>query len=114
MHIYIYIYIYIYKGHSINTLNFALSTVAPFSRKSIIRSPFMFQKTVRMTSFTDSCTRNIFFTGMFVRFHSFCLRARSSKSTFILFVNFFFSETFFSVYITHSSVNFTCFVLLSN
>ena len=39
----------------------ALFTVASFSKTLIRMGPFTFQKTVRMTFFTDRCARNFFF-----------------------------------------------------
>ena len=40
-----------------------LSTVVPFSRKSIVIVPFRFQKTVSMTFITNYCAWNFLFTG---------------------------------------------------
>ena len=57
-YIYIYIYIYIYEGYSINKVNITkgignkkLFTVALFSRTSIVISPFIYRRTVRITFF---------------------------------------------------------------
>ena len=47
-----------------------LFTVALFSKKSIVLSPFMSQDTVNIAFFTDHCTWNFFFNGESVCFHS--------------------------------------------
>ena len=60
------------EGHLINKVNWLIlpqelairSTVTSFSRKSIVMGPFMSQKTMNMTFFTDhytSPTTNLFF-----------------------------------------------------
>ena len=50
------------NSHSKDTL----FTFAPFSRKSSTMDPFMNQKTVSMTFFTDRYTQNVLFTGELV------------------------------------------------
>ena len=66
----------------------------------------MSQKTVSMTFFTEHYTRNFF-----VR-ESVC----SGKHMFSPFVKifFFFTKTIFSLHITHTSVDFTWFVILNH
>ena len=63
-------------------------TVAPLTRKSRVIGPFMSQKTVSMTFFTDCYTQNFFFTREPVYLH-FLTQACSSKLVFSPFVNIF-------------------------
>ena len=73
---FIYIYIYI----MVIWIKLAIkSTVASFSRKSIVMSTFMSQKIINITFFTDCCAQNFFST-----------KAHSGKLIFSLFVNIFF------------------------
>ena len=68
----------------------AVFTVTPFTGKSILMGPFMSQKTVNMTFFTDNCNQNFFFAGESVYFHSLdCLFNSGSlwQTLFSPFVN---------------------------
>ena len=102
--------LYLHEGHSINMVKYclrswqeeALFTVGPFSRKSIVTGPFMYQKTVNITFLTDG----IFFLGVF------SIQARSGKHIFCSFVNLFLTKTCFFLHTKHSSVNFIWFALL--
>ena len=61
---------------------------APFSRKSVVMDPFMFQKTVSMTFFTDCCALNFFLTEESVCFNnvdSFLTLVYSDKPIFSSF-----------------------------
>ena len=46
-----------------------LNAIYTVSRKSLMIDPFIYQKTVSMTFFTDCCTWNLFFVGELVRFY---------------------------------------------
>ena len=63
--------------------------------KSIVIGLFVSQKTVKMTFFTDHCAQNFSFNKVSVFATSL-------------------TKLYFSVYITHFSVNFTWFALLSH
>ena len=115
------------KGHkSFNKVEYcqrswlleARFTVAPFKRKSIVIAPFMFQKIVSITFSTGCYNQNCFFCRESVYFHFMdCLfNSGLSKQTRVLIhlERFIFIDTYFSVLITHSFVNFTWFVFLSH
>ena len=78
--------------------------------------PFMCQRIVSMTFLTDCCVRNIFFTRECVStpWTVILTWACSGKSMFSQFVKNYLTETYFSVHITHSFVNFTWFALLNH
>ena len=77
--------------------------------------PFMSQKTVSMTIFTDCSAWYFFFTEESVYFDSKdCFQqADSGKLMVKSFLNIFMTKTCFSIHITHSFVNFTWSALLS-
>ena len=104
-----------YEGHSINKEFFwkTLFTVEPFSRKSIVMGSFISLETVSINFFPDCCTQNFLFTreSVFLLYGlSFQFRVVVANSC---LVYIFFIKIYFTVHITHFSVNFTWFALLS-
>ena len=70
-----------------------------FSRKFIVIGPFLIQKTVNITSFTNYCARNFSLSEcqrVSISWNVFSTQARSEKPMFRSFVNIF-SITFFSI-----------------
>ena len=73
---------------------------------------FLVLRTVSMTLFTDLYAVNVFFTGESLCFHCLnCLLPRLAVANPL--VNIFFTKTYFSIRIIHSSVNFKRVALLS-
>ena len=107
----------IYEGYSINKVNFPkemLFTIAHFSKKSIMKGPFMSQRTVSMTFSVICYARNVF-----INEESVCFKAmyslfdwRSSWWTHIRSICKQFIQTWSSVQII--CVDFTWFGLLSH
>ena len=56
-------------NHYTTGTSLALFIAIPFSKKSIVKSPFMSQKIISMIFSTNCCTRNFFFTGELVCFY---------------------------------------------
>ena len=77
--------------------------------------PFMCQKFVSMTFFIDTCTQKFPLQNQCVStpwsvFSTQACRGKPIK----LICNILLTKTYFSMHITHSSVNFTWFVLLTH
>ena len=89
----------------------ALYTIAPFSRRLIVIGPFISQKNVSMTIFTDRCTPDFFFNGKSGVFPlnelNFPLSLVVENPGLVIYKQFFFTKICFSLLITHFPVNFT-------
>ena len=71
-------------------------------------SPFITQKVVSMTFFTDCCTWNFFSMEEFVCFHfidCFFIHGNCDKAVFSPIVKIYLNKTCFFIHITHSSWN---------
>ena len=86
-----------------------LFAVAPFSRKFTVMDPFMSQNTISMIFFSGSLN----FSLPESQCDSTVFLAHVHRGKFTFCKHFLTKTCFFSIHITHSSVNFTWFTFLN-